>query len=811
MAGGQPTSNITLQNSFIGGLKTEFTGLNFPENACTSMENTIISLIGESVRREGIDFESGFDTTTIDRTNKAISTYKWKNVGGDGQTQILVMQVGNTLYFYQSSNSTIADPLSDTILASTVTISNFTAAGATFNAATECQYADGNGFLFVFHPNIDPIYCSFNAGVITAAVITVRIRDFAGIPEMGVGVNQRPTALTSDHKYNLLNQGWGGGATNFLSTTSLSFNSEPTTLTFTVASALPINSNDSVYIASSQATQANGAILAYGTVSSYTGTTLVITPYALTSWGVYYQNTTFNSWVITDTGVQTGFINYITYWNTQSSSPTVGTYPSNADVWWYFLNTASPPVFSPKDMVNSVTLSNAPAPQGHFILDAFTQNRSSVSGVPGLTNINTTVRPRTGAFFQGRVWYAGVDAAQQATGDAPYYTWTENIYFSQIIENNDINQFGQCYQINDPTSMKLFSLLPSDGGVITIQGSGAIYKLFPIANGILVFAANGIWFITGGSGLGFTATDYVVSKISAVQAISGTSFIDVLGYPFFWNTEGIYEVSMSQQHEGVPYGHGGLVVRNICLGTILSFYNTIPLTSKIYARGDYNPITFVLSWVYKTAEEVSVTDRYQFDGVLNLNMANRAFYPYSITGTTPKIHDVKYIYYPAAVTAPNPDFKYLSSYPSGGSYKFTFAEEIDSVNWKDFYSYDNTGVDYVSFFTTGYAHRGAMRKWGIDYIYMYSRNNVQTSYTIQSLFDFAISGTSGKESNIQVITNNESNTSLIPSPSNFNMLYRRHRLRGHGNIFQFTISSVSGQPFDIMGWAMFEELNESVG
>ena len=147
-------------------------------------------------------------------------------------------------------------------------------------------------------------------------------------------------------------------------------------------------------------------------------------------------------------------------------------------------------------------------------------NRSGVSGIAGLTSIVTTIRPRTGTWFQGRVFYAGVDASQQATGDAQYYTWTENIYFSQIITPGDNTEFGYCYEINDPTSETLFDLLPSDGGVINIQGSGSIYKLFPVVNGLLVFAANGIWFITGSQGIGFTATVYTVTKLSGVQSIS---------------------------------------------------------------------------------------------------------------------------------------------------------------------------------------------------------------------------------------------------------------------------------------------------
>src|SRR3979490_2625261 len=118
--------NLSVQNNFTAGLKTEFTGLNFPENAATDTQNCEFTLIGDVLRREGIDYETNYSLQTLTtRAGKAISTYKWNNVGGDGNTQIVVVQVGNILYFFQSSSATSANPLSSTRLASTVDISTF--------------------------------------------------------------------------------------------------------------------------------------------------------------------------------------------------------------------------------------------------------------------------------------------------------------------------------------------------------------------------------------------------------------------------------------------------------------------------------------------------------------------------------------------------------------------------------------------------------------------------------------------------------------------------------------------------------------
>jgi len=77
----QITSSV--ENNFTKGFITESTGLNFPENAATDTDNCEYTLIGDVDRRLGIDLEANaVISLPVDRTNKAISTYKWNNVGG---------------------------------------------------------------------------------------------------------------------------------------------------------------------------------------------------------------------------------------------------------------------------------------------------------------------------------------------------------------------------------------------------------------------------------------------------------------------------------------------------------------------------------------------------------------------------------------------------------------------------------------------------------------------------------------------------------------------------------------------------------
>lgn len=821
------TVSKQIENNFKAGLKTEFTGLNFPPDAATQSSNTVYSLIGDVTRRGGINFELNNGTAVTNRTNSAMSTYKWNNVGGDGLTQIVATQIGSSLYFYRSSSATLTNPLSQQLLGSIVSISAYTASGGSFDATLECQFSDGNGYLFVFHPSCDPFYCSYSNGLITANLITIQTRDFTGFyPEPGnPSTTFRPPTLTPEHKYNLLNQGWtaapawtgsattaGGTNLSGLGTISLTVPLNSQTWTIQTGVAVGLNQTVSITMSGNFTYNTGGAgnanlfviLTGTGTVTAYNAgngqITITVTSFQTNTLQANQSWITPNglvSWTISSTAEDST----ISSWNAGPVS--VGGYPSNADIWYLFKDATNK--FNPATTIVGVGLPTTQAPLGHFVVNAFSQQFSNLSGIAGLTSITTNVRPRTGAWFQGRVWYTGVDASQTQTGDQNYYTWTERIYFSQIVTNT--NQFGYCYQVNDPTDEHFFDLLPSDGGVIFIQGSGSIYKLFPVQNGLLVFAANGIWFITGSTGIGFAANDYTITKISGVQSIASTSFVNVLGWPIFWNHEGIYEVAPAKQG-------ASMMVENLCLGTILSFYNNIPFASKKYVRGDYDPISFVVQWCYRSTNESSVTDRYQFDSMLNINWATKAFYPYNISTSTnfPYVHDVRFVVSPGGTNTPDPILKYYTSVASAGSYNFTFSEENDFTNYVDWKTFDGTGLNFISSFTTGFSLNPqkhpyfnyfgqALVRYGMSYVTVFTRNETNNAYKIQGIWDFAISGNSGKISSEQVITNNLTS-------KNFGMIFRRHRIRGRGHSLQFNFSSVDGMPFDIIGWSTFQSQQE---
>lgn len=748
--------SVSLENNFTQGLKTENTGLNFPENACTATDNCIFNFNGEVERRRGINYEENFGIHNIARNDCAINTYDWTNAVGDGTISFVVKQVGSKIYFYRKSSATVLSPLSTTLIGSVVDITDFLATDFLFiDTDLECQFTEGDGKLFIFHPNADPIYCTYSGGIIHPNRITIKIRDFKGVDE-NVEDNVRPTTLTVKHSYNLANQGWNK---SWQATSITSNDISVGDKTFVTQSGLNMVVGDRLYIQKTDDATKSMA----GIVTSYSGTSLGISIKSIVGTG-----SSITTWEIAPSPP------FIWKWYKQ-----MGNYPSNADITFLFRDTDG--LFNPVTTASSVSESSAPAPKGHYLLEAFNQNRETVSGLVGIDVVNSGgLRPSTGTWFAGRLWYSGV----KATG------YNENIYFSQIVDGE--NKLGRCYQANDPTSEDNFEELPNDGGLIVIHGAGIIHKLFPIVNGLVIFAEKGNWFITGSSGIGFTANDYVITKISSISTISGTSFVDVLGYPVWCNEEGIWGLSTNQ---------GSLQVKSLTHDSIASFYQSIPLICRKYIRGAYDPLSQIVKWIFRDIEYSNVTDRYSFNRVLSYNFITNAFYPWSLSSLSfPVVNGINFVLGYGDSTTPQSSFKFLTSRVIGPDlYHFTFSDESDEdyVDWAA-----SSSVDYDSYFVTGYKLKGqGQRKFQPNYVHIFSNNEVPTSYQIQGIWDYATSEVSGRYSSTQVININK---------YNYDKAFRRIKIRGHGKVLQFKVSSVTGKPFGIQGWSVYETINAGV-
>lgn len=764
-------SQVTVENSFIRGLISEATGLSFPKDACTETLNCTFDAKGVVSRRLGIDYEASANTAnTVTRNSSAVTEFLWESVSGDGTRSFLVVQVGTVLHFWNVPSS---GALSANKKAFTVDLLNYDVAGATNVGTRPCQFAAGQGDLFVVHPNCEPFYVSYNPGNDTISVtqITVFIRDLVGIEE-SIPFNVRPTSISTKHKYNLWNQGWYVGLSRTFNDTN-GQTADPW-----VPYELWVN---------------------YRTNKMVDGY-----PSNADVWW-HYKNSSdgFSGYIMYIRGktppsspapkghfIMKAFQQYKGYSKVARIDQSSGS--SQATVTLY----EGVPWLSGDD----ITIEGSPLAKfnGTFevssIGTAVTYDTFVINGVPEQTSDDAsaqegfycflanseaahvtagTNRPSTVAFYAGRVWYGGTSA--QAFND--------KIYFSKIIEQP--SDYGRCYQINDPTSEDLSDLLPTDGGVISIPDMGNLVKMVPVGQDLLLFATNGIWRISGSEGIGFTANDYSVSKVSSVPSVSPLSFVVIEGAPLFWNNDGIY----SMTSEGV---------QPITDKTIKTWYGNLPASSKANAKGCYNPLNKTILWLYRNTASTTTDNAYEYDRILCLNTLTGAFYPLSIgTGSGyPTVNGVIVTQYVGAVASTT---KFVTTKnTSGTTFTVTFSEERDAnyVDWET----PNVGLDFSSYFTTGFKVPGeGLRQQFGNYINVFCNTAANASLKLRAKWDFSNSANSGEWSNEQEV---------YVSALHRDTLRRRIKLRGRGIACQLSFRSTAGKPFNLIGWSMMETVNQ---
>lgn len=143
-----------------------------------------------------------------------IGTHAWKDVGEDPDLDIMVVQVGSKLWFYNTS----FDEPSDAFFQGTpfeIDLSTFAAPGRSAEdvARSGVETASAKGRLFVVGEMINPFYITFTPaawplGTLTTTTINIRIRDMDK-QDTTTPLATRPTVLSDELKYDLYNQGWG--------------------------------------------------------------------------------------------------------------------------------------------------------------------------------------------------------------------------------------------------------------------------------------------------------------------------------------------------------------------------------------------------------------------------------------------------------------------------------------------------------------------------------------------------------------------------------------------------------------------------
>lgn len=492
-------------NNFIKGLITEAGELTFPEGASIDELNCDLRRSGDRRRRLGVAIEANnvLSTNTVDTTT-LVHTGEWLNVGGQAGLELLVIQTGSTLRFYNKAEQ----PYSGNQLPETVNLSTYEVVGGVGAGNAKCQFTTINGALVVASPAIDTIYVERDntTGVLTVSVVAFRIRDYEWQRPKELYLTGASLASVSQlRKYDTANVGWDGTK--------------------------------------------GAAALA--------------------------------TWIATKTQ-----------------------YPP-LTLPWYAGKDASGN-FSATEWEN-IFSGTSLAGNGHFILDFFNKDRSTVSGITGLTPEVESSRFKSVAAFSGRVFYAGLESAKNAGV----------ILFSRQIE--DLGELGDCYQINDPTSEDISDLLDTDGGLIRIPDAVNIRLLYAFGQALFVFAENGVWSINGVDGV-FRATEYSVKRVSNVGILSAESFVQAEGTPFWWSKNGIHTMAFDQATNQAQE-------QNISISTIQTFWDGINSGAKQKVFAVYDGINKKIYWFYPNNNE-TVTTKYNRALVLDIPLA--AFYPWKI-------------------------------------------------------------------------------------------------------------------------------------------------------------------------------------
>ena len=188
---------------FVGGLNTEQSSVvDLPTYTADELNCSIYSE-GIRGRRLGMAIERDGQYYQLEKEGSTYSGYFWKNVGKTS-TDFVVYQVDSTLHFYKAN----IKPYSQNKIEQTVDISKYITDENNFHNFP-VNYAAGDGKLMVVSKYMKPVLITYNFEneTFTTEEIEIKYRDFEGV-EDGLKIDEQPSTLSNEHRYNLLNQGW---------------------------------------------------------------------------------------------------------------------------------------------------------------------------------------------------------------------------------------------------------------------------------------------------------------------------------------------------------------------------------------------------------------------------------------------------------------------------------------------------------------------------------------------------------------------------------------------------------------------------
>jgi len=533
-------------------------------------------------------------------------------------------------------------------------------------------------------------------------------------------------------------------------------------------------------------------------------------------------------------------------------------FPSNSDDVTQALyanpeNTANRTIdrFYPEDLFKN-PLGTAKAASGYFIIDALERGTSRLANeaanrarYPTLSiSVNTLPVDRTPggptvvAEFAGRVWYAGF-SGEVVDGDERSPRMSSYLLFSKIVDN--ISDVGACFQEGDPTSREGPEIVDTDGGYVRINGAFGIKKLVNLSDSLMIIAQNGVWRIVGGTEKGFTATSYIVEKITERGCSNAGSVAVVDNSVMFWGDDAIYHVKTDQ--------FGSWVAENVTFGRIQRLFDDISIESKRFVKGNYDNFERKVRWLYNTELDSTRAVR-----ELILDTTLKAYYvneiqlmegesirpvspyvgePYQLIISTDDVFvggdpvvvvdDEVVVDIEGRIGDSRKEIGYVVVTSTATVVKYTFASYRD-ITWYDWVSHDDVGVDAAAYVVTGYVpgpEEDKQRDKQVPYLTVYMKKTEtgfldtddgdydvlgSSSVKIQVMWDWTNSGNSGKWG--RVFQAYRHRRLYFPSDDTDtfedgnSVVVTRNKIRGNGRVLSIKFSTEPGKDFHLYGWSM---------
>ena len=772
-------------NTFVGGLVTEASPLTFPENASIDEANFVLERTGKRRRRLGMDVEPSTSPYPVSYgTNPvgsiAVNAFEWGDVAGVSGKTFIACQIHDRVYIVDRTDSSLE---SSSWVKDVITITNI------FGPTPRATFSSIDGKLVIAYgrPHITVVSYDSAGDSFSKESRVLKVRDLFSVGDTTTPdgddllspeyINYRPlkSEVGDSHYYNLRNQGWAVPRLN---------------------------------------------------------------------WTTEYKNDPIVDFTVESSGQNT--------------------LPSNADtpVLTIYPNTGVTDKNS--ERFNSEAAARqepakTQAARGHFVIDLLSRGPSreteyerSCDPVDGIYKNANSAKPTTSvpflnptislpadvseggvrvvSEFAGRVWYGGF-SSELYQGDSQSPNLASYVFYSQQVQHDA--QITRCYQEGDPTDIEAPDRLDTDGGFVRLSGAYNIQAMENIGTGLMVFAENGVWFISGSDSGTFNANNQMVTKVSEHGTLSPASLAVVDSTIMYWADDAIYHIQPNQV--------GAYETKELSVN-IRTLYQDIGDADKLLCQGVYDKYDKKVRWLYGSTElvfDIVLGAFYKAEIKASPTTSKTPVVPITVSPYSLAIQDVPVVSDTDDVLSGVDEVVMEQETLIGGFRSTAYLTLINSEDVSNtsltFSTYNNSSFkdwgteDAAAYMVTGYIGTGDYSRFKqVPYIYFHLLRtesgftddgddfivNNESSCLVQSQWDWANSEAYGKWGTqfqayrykrrytpTDVTDNYDYGTSTIVT---------KNKLRGRGRVVSLLINSEEEKDLQLLGWSMTIGVNGSV-